>query len=298
MKRVVAVAVGVLLMAVTMFSWHNARAAADDLSSLSDEFDNAATIAQWKQLNQEEKWPADQLERYDINKTAAGSMVMMPYTSVWYRDYKGVLVFKPVTGDFVMTTRVYVTGRNGKDAPRSGFSLAGIMIRAPRNVTPQTREPNGENYIFLSLGSATSPGNYQFEAKTTINSESQLTITEANSAEALIQVTRVGPHIILLAKTPNRPWTVIQRYHRPDLPETLQAGFTSYTDYPTCKDIPVHQHNTQVIRAGNPDIIAWFDYARYARPQAELQDQPLSNRQIVSDTELLQWLGDAANPAP
>ena len=270
-------------------------AQADDLATLNDEFDNAKTLAQWKRLYQVEGWPVDQLEKFDISQTTPGSMMMMPYSSVWYRDYRGVLAFKLVKGDFVMTTRAYISQRNGQGAPRSPFSLGGIMIRAPRDVTAQTRQPNGENYVFLSLGAADRAGTYQFEAKTTVNSESKLTIADANSAEALLQVARVGESVILLAKTPKGNWSVLQRYRRADLPETLQAGLTSYTDWPTCQRIPVEQHNTQIIREGNADLVAWFDYVHYQSPADDLKNRDLSNPAVISDAELLRFLGDNAN---
>ncbi|MDQ3812840.1 MAG: hypothetical protein M3347_02685, partial [Armatimonadota bacterium] len=199
-----------------------AAMAADDLSSLSDEFNDEKTLGTWRRVYQDEQWPANQLERFDINKAVQGCLLMMPYTSTWYRDYRGELTYKPVEGDFVVTTRLRVTGRDGQSAPRRQFSLGGIMIRAPRNITPQTWRPGGENYIFLSLGAADPPGRYQWETKTTVNSDSQLRLADANTSEGIIQAARIGPHFILLRQAPNEPWTVHQRYYRPDLPDRLQ----------------------------------------------------------------------------
>ena len=112
----------------------------NDLASLSDEFDDAATMSNWLRIHIVESWFADHLESYDINQTQAGRMVMMPYTSTWYQDYRGVMSFKEVTGDFVMTTEVHVSARDGVSIPGvdSQFALGGIMIRTPRNITPAT----------------------------------------------------------------------------------------------------------------------------------------------------------------
>src|SRR5262249_47050770 len=159
-----------------------------------------------------------------------------------------VLVYKPVQGDFVMTTRVHVSNRSGSGAPRAQFSLAGIMVHTPRDITPQTWRPRGENYVFLSLGAANQPGTYQFEVKTTVNSDSQLQITEARSSEATIQVARIGDQFILLKKSATGPWTVHRRYRRPDMPATLQVGLTCYTDYPSASRLSPQQHNATVIR--------------------------------------------------
>ena len=148
--------VGVLLL------MHGAAWAQNDIAALSDEFDNEQTATQWQRVEQVEGWNANQLELFDINKVYKGYCAMMPFTSSWYKDWRGVLLFKPVQGDFVMTTRLRVTGRDGQSAPRSQFSLAGLMVRAPRNITPQTWQPGGENYVFVSLGCSTKLGSYQF----------------------------------------------------------------------------------------------------------------------------------------
>lgn len=273
--------------------------AQDDIAKFSDEFDNNATMTQWKSVAQVEGWNANQLEIFDINKVYPGQCAMMPYTSTWYRDYRATLIFKPIKGDFAMSTRVKVTGRDGQSVPRSQFSLGGLMIRTPRAITPQTWQPGGENYIFLSLGSADKPGTYQLEYKTTINSDSQLRLTDANVSEAELQVARIGSTVVVMAKLPNQNWRVMNRYNRADFPQELQAGMCCYTDYPTASRTPAQQHNGSVIRQGNPDLGVLYDYVRYARPRVPeaLQGRNLANANEVSDADLLRFLGDAANNA-
>lgn len=266
----------------------------DDLHSLSDEFDDAATLKQWSRIYQTEKTNADQLEKYDIAKTRPGWMVMMPYTSTWYRDYRGVLVYKLVKGDFVVTSNIRVARRGGDGAPRSNYSLAGLMIRSPRDVTPQTWQPGGENYIFLSLGSANQAGTFQFEVKTTLNSRSTLTVNDAGTPTALIQIARIGNDFILLKKTPEGNWNIHQRYRRTDMPQELQVGLTVYTDYATASRLQPAQQNRQVIKNGRPDLVAGFDFVHFNRPQVptQLAGKTFSNPNDVSDAELLQFLGE------
>jgi serine/threonine protein kinase len=271
--------------------------AADDIASLSDEFDKSGTISDWKHVYEVEKWGANQLEKFDIDKSRRGKMVMMPFTSSWYKDLRGVLAFKEITGDFVVTTDVEVTNRSGKGAPKSQFSLAGIMVRTPRDVTPQTWKPGGENYIFLSLGAADRPNSFQFEVKTTRNSDSQLQISDGVS-RATIQIVRIGQHFITIKKPAGGAWTVHHRYHRSDMPATLQVGLTSYTDWGNVQQYQndPQRHNRMVIRGGNPDLVAAFDFVRYHRPQlpAALAGRNLSDPSAVSDDMLLRFLGDAA----
>jgi hypothetical protein len=272
-----------------------ASAAKDDLAGLSDEFDSAATLRSWRHVYKDEGWSANQLEKFDIGGTQSGWMMMMPYTSTWYRDYRGVMTYKPVQGDFVVTTRLRVNRRNGSGPPQSQFSLAGIMIRTPRNITPRTWRPGSENYVFLSLGSADQAGQYQFEVKTTTYSDSNLRTSPTNSGDAIIQVARIGSSLILL-KNEGGTWTVHQRYNRPDFPKTLQVGLTCYTDWPNAHRLaPSHQNDT-VVKDGNPDLVALFDYVRYRRPEvpANLAGKRLDDPDAVSDADLLRFLGDAA----
>tara|TARA_R110002111_G_scaffold258083_1_gene326905 strand:- start:167066 stop:167992 length:927 start_codon:yes stop_codon:yes gene_type:complete len=268
----------------------------DDLSAFSDEFEDPATMKQWLRIHQTEKTNADQLEQFDIAKTRPGWMVMIPFSSTWYMDYRGVLVYKQIKGNFVVTSNIRVARRGGDGAPRSNYSLAGLMIRTPRTVTPQTWKPGGENYIFLSLGAANQPGSFQFEVKTTVNSRSTLAVTEAGTPTAIIQIARIGNEFILLKKTPEGNWNIHQRYHRTDMPQELQVGLTVYTDYSTASRMQPAQQNSQVIKNGRPDLVAGFDYVRFKRPQvpADLKGKSLTNPGAVSDAQLLQFLGDNA----
>jgi hypothetical protein len=288
--------VAVMLCASISAAFTSAALAQDDVAKLNDEFDNEATANQWRRVEQVEGWNNNQLEIFDINKIYPGQCAMMPYTSSWYQDWRGVLLFKPIKGDFVITTKVKVTGRDGASAPKSRFSLAGLMIRAPRNITPQTWQPGGENYVFVSLGASLNPGVYSFEYKTTRNSKSDLKFGETNVNEAQLQIARIGTATILAVKPAQGAWRILGRFDRPDLPEELQAGMTAYTDWPGVERVPPREHNATVIRGGNPDLGALYDYVRFARPRVPegLQGRNLANANEVSDAELLRFLGDAA----
>src|SRR5437667_1848528 len=218
--------------------------AADDLSFLSDEFGDSRTLVNFQRVYQVEGSGANQLQTFDINTSRPGSLVMIPFSSTWYQNFRGELAFKNVTGDFVVTTEVESTGRSGSGAPQSTYSLGGIMVRAvrPGVTNPSSWTPGGENYVFLSLGAAGIAGAYQFEVKTTSNSVSSLTSWPATN-RAIIQVARVGNALIMLRQQAGGPWVVHRRYSRPDLGRTLQVGLTTYTDWPTASQYSPAIHN-------------------------------------------------------
>jgi hypothetical protein len=265
--------------------------AGDDLTPLTDEFDDASTLAQWQRVYLVEQWNANQLELQDINNTRPGHMVMMPFTSTWFDDYRGELTFKQVQGDFVVTSQVDVSQRGGAGAPRSNYSLGGLMIRNPRQVTPATWHPGGENYVFLSLGAASIPGTLQFEVKTTTNSNSVLFITDGVSS-AIIQIARIGPYVITLHSV-GGVWSVHRRFYRPDFAQIMQVGMTTYTDFATCSMYQPFVHNSMVIHAGNPDLVAAYDYVRFERPNvpANLTNANFMDTVAVTDSMLLSFLG-------
>jgi hypothetical protein len=270
----------------------------DDLSVFSDEFDDATSLVRWKSLWQTEGWGANQLLTRDINTSQPGRLVLVPHASTWYRDWRGVLEYKDISGDFVLTTDVEPRRRTGPGAPQSAFSLAGIMVRAPRpGVTnPATWTPGGENYVFLSLGTGDSPGQFQFEVKTTRDSDSVLNLSPG-VAKARIQVARIGATFVMLRQNDGGPWIVHQRYTRPDFPPTAQVGLTTYSDWNTASQLEPFQHNQTIIPGGNPDLVAAFEYVRFARPviPPRLVGRDFSNASSVSDGDLATFLGATAN---
>jgi hypothetical protein len=178
---------------------------ADDLQPLGDEFDDSASIAQWRDIQQVEGWGSNQLEEWNINTATPGMMRVTPRTSSWYNHLRGALVFKDVTGDFVCTMRLRVRSRhnagNPDEVPNRMYTLAGIFAHVPRGANyhgapdPYTSDafaPQGgapvwpypgsgsswqpftENYLFLSFGAANQPGVRKYEVKATRNSSSLL----------------------------------------------------------------------------------------------------------------------------
>lgn len=258
-----------------------------DVSGLSDDFDSSDTLKNWRHIDQTERWGADQLEKCSIEN---GNLVLMPRTSTWYMDYRGALVYKDIEGDFVMTTKVRASNRAGNGAPLSDYSLAGLMVRTPRGDTAQSWRPGKENYVFLSIGSADQPGRFQYEVKTTQNSQSNLEKQVTGSGDTYLQIAKIGSMVYMLKKPAGGSWSVHKRYNRPDMPAKLQAGMTVYTDYSSASQLPAQRHNGTAITGGRPDLVGRYDFVHYKRPKVPAG----TNMATVSDQRLLQFLGDSA----
>jgi len=280
----------------------------------SDEFDRTCNLDNWTDLDTLEGWHATQLETLDINQTESGQMTLMPYTTAWFNDRRSNLIFKEVSGNFVFTTHVVVTNRAGDDIPSSAsqYSLAGPLIRAPRNFTdPVNRTNNGEDFIFLSCGFAST--NHptcsgcqgpHFEVKSTNNSSSQLEVISIDTAAATIRIARIDNAVIALYKLPDGEWTVRQRYNRPDLPDEMQVGLCAYTDWNKVSSVSTSFHNTYTLAdtitndpspgtAFTPDLVGKFDFARFEsfETPTEYEGSNFASESDISDTELLDILG-------
>lgn len=302
---------GIIRNLIVYFTCVAAVSAFDDLTILSDEFDDPASLADWSRVVETEGWGNDVMEILDVNTSQTGRLVMTPYTSSWYEEWRGELLYKNITGDFVITTFVEPRNRAGTGRPESDYSLAGIMVRVPRAMTNVNEwTAGGQDYVFLSMGSANrATAGYEYEVKTTSNSVSTLFIEGTDATRATIQVARLGAHMIMLRRDEGGEWVVHRRYPRGDFPETLQAGLTVYTDWDPCFAVGVENHNTHVLTNGvvlpgygtlnsaEPDLIAAFEYVRFARPNipTELEDADFSNPAEVTDEQLLSFLGEPVN---
>lgn len=274
-------------------------------SLLNDEFDRPCSLQEWSNINITEGWNAEQLEHHDIGISKDGYLTMIPYTSSWFADYRGILLYKLVNGNFIFETEVNVTNRAGTGLPSSDYSLAGLMIRTPKTlVNGAIGWTSGmENYVFLALGyAATShpscpscPGPH-FEVKNTINSSSSLNISSINQPQATIRMMRVNGVIIVLRRLPGGNFTVHARYNRQDMPSEIQLGFVTYTDWPNVSQYNYLTQNSNVLNDDfdnsvnwNPDLIGTFDYARFndVTIPPHLQGLNFANPNLVTDAEIL-----------
>lgn len=260
-------------MAVLFASLLFSASEVDDLSQLSTEFNRESSLQAWKEHRVEgfsEKWSSPRIEN--------GGLVLEPTSSGWFEDMQAGHLYREVDGNFVVTTRIKVSGTKTR-LPQTLFSLAGLFVRAPRpSLTAASWKPGLENWLFFSVGTAYPAGRPQFESKTTYNSLSTLKIGDAAAVYrgdktrwVELRVARQGELFSLLYKIEGQKrFTLHEQFIRPDLPETLNVGLTAYADWgsaaPIYPDFP--RYNTQ-LPAKKGDLLARVKWIRFRRPTVE-----------------------------
>lgn len=236
-----------------------------DLACYSEEFSRPEALAGWRRFHEVEGWP-DMTRRLEVN-AATGELHLEPWTSGWYAEFHAPFLFRDVEGDFVVTTRMRADGLAG-GLPRTAWSLAGLMVRAPRAVTPATWSAGGEDWLFITTGVAEDVAQPVIETKSTRRSASRLRLHQARGGWVELRVTRRGPSFELASRWDGEEWVVRERFERPDLPASVQVGLNAYTDWysTTALQSDPLRFNTTVVKDGKPDLAARVDWIRFARP--------------------------------
>ncbi len=285
------------------------------LSYLDDEFENASSLSQWNRIEAVEGWNTNQLETLDIDTSEPGNLYIKPFTCTWYADYRGPLLYKEVTSRFFsFTLEVTVENRAGTGMPSSAYSLAGAMIRKPREYSHGALmdwTPGGENYIFLACGNAQTqtPNNPSgappphFEVKNTVNSNSALEISGIPTlANVAIRLVRLDNVIVALYKIPGQNWKVHKRYLRQDFGDKVQVGLVTYSDWDFASTFAPSEHNSIVISKtsypqSHPDLVAKFEYARFKEIVVPASLSGVDFYAQASYDQLLSFLGDGLDEA-
>jgi hypothetical protein len=186
-----------------------ARADAPPVRGLSDDFDSAASLASWQVMQGDVIDGAP--SRYDV---ADGDLVVHTAHTKWFESARGFYLSKELTGDFVATVRLRVSGEHGA-VPTANWSLAGLLARAPS--TPLA------NWVNFTVGRV--EGRSVFERKTTQAGHSVLVLHPAPTGWLELRQVRIGNRFYLLRRADGGKWILHWRYVRRDLPKTLQVGF-------------------------------------------------------------------------
>jgi hypothetical protein len=214
------------------------------LGSLSDEFDDAATMANWIE------GPSTAYDLLDIDTINPGYMTFVPTSfpnNAWYGTYVAPYRYKLVTGNFAVQTYVIAGNRNAPDpttAPPTGqYNSAGFVARDPAS------DPAGpQNYVMFNLGFQAN--NLSTEVKTTVDSTSILTLTSTiNAYEGQLLLCRLGNSFHTYRRLTNdSSWVALDVVHHNGLPVTLQVGLVANAWEET----------------NGSDLYALFDYVRFA----------------------------------
>jgi hypothetical protein len=190
-------------------------AAAGGLSSLSDEF-NGSALTGWQTMQGDDFGDGT---AHDV-RVADGALALTPVRSWWVDDKEALYVWKQVTGDFVASMRVQVTGTKTAE-PQANWSLSGILVRNPASTHAN------ENWIAFRTGVVNDSRVY--ERKTTVHSRSILVLNASPSGWVDLRVARVGSRFFLLKRSSAGKWVRHWTYLRPDLPKTLEVGIDAFS---------------------------------------------------------------------
>lgn len=205
----------------------------DELSGLSDIFDDSALDPSWTVLRPNQAHIG--VAGGSLSLTANGH-------SLWFQASRGPLIHKLVTGDFRVTARVHARRASDESLPpNQNIHLGGLMARDPASESGGL----GENYVFIVVGQ--DENDPSIETKTTANPTSTYEGPPWPDPDADLRICRLGSTFRLWKRAVgSSAWTLAATFDRPDLPDTLQVGPFIYA------------------ASGNPDLLARFDDVVFA----------------------------------
>jgi hypothetical protein len=230
----------------------------DSLPPLSDEFDDAA-LTGWAQMQGD---VADGATRVSVGD---GLLTIRSARASWVREQRAFFLWKDVTGDFVATARIEVSGASA-DQPTADWSLAGLLVRRP------TADRTRENWIGWTTGAVA--GATVFERKTTARSSSVLRLLPARTGWLELRVVRLGSVFLLLHRYPDGRWVYAARYFRPDLPRMLEVGIDAQSGY----------------GVDFADLVAQVDYVHFAPTGVPAAMRAQLQRTTKPTTALLRYV--------
>jgi len=187
--------------------------------SRDDTFDGSMLDPEWSVLHPSLVTISVSGGALHLTPTATGA------PDIWFNSGEGPLVYKEVTGDFVvqatLTTRDPAMTAN---PPPPQYRLAGILARDPSST------PASSNTVHVAIGAGSSGQGTSYEYKSTDDSVSDWAATPTASPSGQVRLRRTGATIDMSWRPDAlASWTVIQTFNRPDLPATLQVGPMVYS---------------------------------------------------------------------
>lgn len=172
-----------------------------------------------------EDWSVFNAQAVNIQSENGSLIMTLIRHALWFMQQRGVLIYKPVSGDFKITADVYTAKHSDPSQAPGGDSsvqLGGVMAR--------NGDGGRENYVFIVVGDDNN--GLSVETKNTTDGNSKYEGPAWDSKDAALRLCRVGQTFNLYKRhvNANEPWTLAASFDRPDLPDTLQVGANIYTD--------------------------------------------------------------------
>jgi CarboxypepD_reg-like domain len=153
------------------------------------------------------------------------TITMIPIMKCWWEDDKsGGMLFKEMSGDFSIETKINITRSNSSEMPDKGFQQAGIIIRK--------KDDQKENYIFLSIGTGGNP-TAKISFKKTTESKSKTFAEKVGSMNGWLRIEKKGNKLIALFKPEtNNEYKKIGEFANDWLNSEIQIGLAVYAGFP------------------------------------------------------------------
>ncbi|WP_313928868.1 hypothetical protein [Pseudoxanthomonas sp.] len=275
-------------------------AGANDLASLDDEFDARPALGEWTLFHQAFGWP-DKIKHLDIGRTTPGALNLQPQHSAWVRDLNAPFLYREISGDFDVRSRVRVRGAEGA-VPGGTWSLGGLMARVPNRSTAEQWQPRRENWHFVTTGVGHVAGQPMTETKGTYNSYSSLKLRPFGTGWVELRLVRVGMALVAMVRAEgDAQWQVRDRWYRMENNPAMQVGLIAYTTSDDVAPAPedAERINRQREADARTDMMLEVDWIRFRRPAlaavpdwyAQVSANPLADTGL-SDAEVLRLLGD------
>ena len=296
-------AINILFLTLLLSSPVNAQPAGNN--TITTDFSTPAELDQWQWLHTTEGWP-DKVRRKEVSN---GLLIIEPGTSGWFADKNAPFLFKEISGDFDLRSRIKASGLTNP-VSETIWSLGGLMVRVPKRGTKDQWKPKEENWMFMTTGVAEEKGKQVIETKYTLNSKSNLKLRDAKADWITLRITRIGNAFIMLYKyDQDKSWTVHDRFYLVDWPPVLQVGINCYTNSTAVPGNilwgdPFRFNNEEFDHLGKCDFRLSVDYIQITKPKVNYNDadpgkqwlnQVYVNRLVdysLSNEALLKILGD------
>jgi len=266
------------------------------LKSLSDEFNDEKTIGNWEKFSKTEKWP-DRIEKLEIGKEVKGNLNFVPLFGGWWEGFHGSYIYKEVTGDFLVITKVKVKGKK-TSLPTVSWNRGGILIRTPGDIKiiPENRK---ENFVHIMTGVNGQKNFVIYTGSTKENSYQWKDYPEAEQKESIyveLGILRIKDVVITFSKKENsQEWKINSRFFRGDLPQTLQVGLTGCAE-PYDKTgnwlnskYNYYNYNKEVLPSEYPaDVNMFVDYFKFYDANLNEKDKNSISENSFTDKKLIE----------